>query len=446
MNPETTTPAELSLWTIVQSQINTLLAILVRPVVQQQILTILAILLCTWMLPELVRYWQLRHTRRIPAILRKHPGWDKALGWAYLLVAPIGSLLLTSLAIWIFDRNGHPRGLLSNTLALFYIWLAFRLLATVVRARWAERGQPYRRWVLTPLFAIAVFWHFVGSSVSVSLLFTLPVFNFGGITITLADFLTASVAFYFFAVGSWIIEQLLNRTLPTRLEAEPGVVQSVATLVRYAILAIGIITSLAIMGFNATSLAIVAGGLSVGIGIGLQDIVANFVSGMTLLFEQSLRPGDIIELEGRIHEVEKVTLRATMVRNLDNVKLIIPNAQFTTAQVNTLTKSDRNVRARIPFAVHYNSDLALVRQVALDVAAQHEMTLSTPPPNLLNQGFGDSALTFELLAWIDQPKAREAYRSDLYDQLTTAFRANGISIPYPQRDLHLRSGWDELGR
>lgn len=444
MNPETTTPAELSFWTIVQSQIDTILAILVRPVVQQQILTILAILFCTWMLPELVRYWRLRYARRIPGPLRQHTWLNKALGWAYLLIAPIGSLLLTSLAIWIFDRRGHPRGLLSNVLALFYIWLAFRLLAAMLRARWAERGQPYHRWVLMPLFAITVFWRFVGSSVGINLLFTLPILTFGGITITLADFLTASITFYFFAVGGWIIEQLLNRTLPARLEAEPGVVQSVATLVRYAILAIGTITALAIMGFNATSLAIVAGGLSVGIGIGLQDIVANFVSGMTLLFEQSLRPGDIIELEGRIHEVEKVTLRATMVRNLDNVKLIIPNAQFTTAQVNTLTKSDRYVRARVPFAVHYNSDLALVRQVALDVARQNKMTLATPPPNLLNLGFGDSALTFELLAWIDQPRAREAYRSDLYDQLTIAFRANGISIPYPQRDLHLRSGWEDL--
>ena len=119
---------------------------------------------------------------------------------------------------------------------------------------------------------------------------------------------------YAFIVIAWLSKQFMVHILADRLQTEVGVIESVATLTRYALLSLGIIVFLSILGLDFTSLAIVAGGLSVGIGIGLQDIIANFVSGLALLFEQSLRPGDIIEFNDRISRVEKISLRATVVR------------------------------------------------------------------------------------------------------------------------------------
>ncbi len=440
MNPETTsTVSSISLWEVLQNQLNTSLAIVMRPVVQQQLLTILAILSITLMLPELIRYWQIRQARRAGDQLKQLVWWNKSRVLIFPLAAPIGSILLINLAIWLFTLRDYPSGMLENVRSLFSLWLIFRLVVTLLYYRWSDGVRPYYRWVLSPMFIIIILWRLIGSSVGLNSIITIPILTIGDNAISLGNLFSSAITFYAFVVSGWMVEQVLNRTLPDRLNAEPGMIQSVATLTRYAILAIGTVFALALLGFDATSLAIVAGGLSVGIGIGLQDIVANFVSGLTLLFEQSLRPGDIIELDGAINEVEKVTLRATIVRTLDNVELIIPNAKFTTAQVNTLTRSSRLIGVRVPFFVHYDSDLAFVRQVALETAVKHELTLADPPPKILNRGFGDYAFLFELFVWMEYPKKRGLYRSDLYDLLMDAFSAHGIKVPYPQRDLHVRA-------
>lgn len=446
MNPETTsTTSSISLWEVLQNQLNTSLAILMRPVVQQQLLTILAILFITLMLPELIRYWQIRQARRAGDQQKLLLWWNKSRVLIFPLAAPIGSILLINLAIWLFNGRNYPSGMLENARSLFSLWLIFRLVVTLLYYRWSDGVRPYHRWVLSPMFVIIILWLLIGSSVGLNSIITIPIVTIGTNAISLGNLLSSAISLYAFVVSGWMVEQVLNRTLPDQLNAEPGMIQSVATLTRYAILAIGTVFSLALLGFDATSLAIVAGGLSVGIGIGLQDIVANFVSGLTLLFEQSLRPGDIIELDGAINEVEKVTLRATIVRTLDNIELIIPNAKFTTAQVNTLTRSSRLIGVRVPFSVHYDSDLAFVRQVTLETAVKHRLTLADPPPRVINRGFGDSALMFELLVWMENPKFRGLFRSDLYDLLMDAFSANGIRVPYPQRDLHVRSGLETSG-
>jgi small-conductance mechanosensitive channel len=228
------------------------------------------------------------------------------------------------------------------------------------------------------------------------------------------------------------------------LNAEPGVIDSVATLTRYTLLALGIIFSLGILGLDFTSLAIIAGGLSVGIGIGLQDIVANFVSGLVLLFEQSLRPGDVVELDGRISQVEKISLRATTVRTRTNEELIIPNANFTTQQVKNLTKSDRLVLVRIPLGVSYKSDPELIRQLAIETGLQHPLVLAEPAPKLLFLEYGESSLDFVLLVGVNRPELTVSIRSDIYYMLWKVFKEHKIEIPFPQRDLNLGEGWEKI--
>ncbi len=269
--------------------------------------------------------------------------------------------------------------------------------------------------------------------------------GFGSISVSLGKLVTALIVLYIFIVTAWFVKLIMIKSLPSRLGAEPGVIESIAALTGYALLAVGVIVSLGIIGLNFASLAIIAGGLSVGIGIGLQDLVANFVSGLVLLFEQSLRPGDVVELDGRISRVEKISLRATTVRTGTNEELIIPNANFTTNLVKNYTKSDRLVQVIVPLGVSYKSDPELVRQLAIKTGLQHPLVLPEPAPVLTFVEFGDSSLNFNLLVSVNQPEKTIAIRSDIYYMLWKVFAEHDIEIPFPQRDLNLGAGWERLG-
>ena len=198
------------------------------------------------------------------------------------------------------------------------------------------------------------------------------------------------------------------------------------------------------LGLDFTSLAIVAGGLSVGIGIGLQEYVSNFVSGLVILFEQTVRPGDVVEVDGLISQVEKISLRATTVRTRANEEFIIPNSNFTSQQVKNLTKSERRVRIRIPFGVSYKSDPEMIRQLVTETSLQHPLVLAEPPPLLYFLGFGKSSIEFELLVSVDHPELMLRVKSDIYYMVWEVFAKHKIEIPYPQRDLHLGDGWEKL--
>jgi len=418
--------------------------VLSRPVVQRQIWAVLVILLITWLLPEGIRRWRRTHSssneeQKTEAISRKER-WFAAL---YYLLTPLLALILLNAAIRLFARLGYPNGLLADLNSLILIWLIYRMLLTVLYARYGEAVRPYRVRIVTPIFIFFVVIRFL-AVLPGSTTFADATIDIGSISFAFGSLVTAAIVLYVFVVAAWIVQQVMVHTLPDRLNSEPGVIESVATLTRYTLLSLGVLLSLSFLGVNFTSLAIVAGGLSVGIGIGLQDIVANFVSGLVLLFEQSLRPGDVIEIDGRISTVQKISLRATTVRTLTNEELIVPNNSFTTTQVKNFTKSERLVQITVPFGVSYKSDPELVRQLVIETSASHPLVLAYPPPTLLFKGYGDSSLDFELRVSINQPELTYRIRSDLYFMLRKMFNENHIEIPFPQRDLNLKDGWEKF--
>lgn len=428
----------------ISNQIDFLLEILSRPVVQRQILAVLLILLITWLLPEGIRRWRRKHISpgekpKTEAISRKQR-WLAAL---YYLLTPLLALMLLNIAIRLFAQQGYPNGLLENLNNLIWIWLIYRILLTVLYARYGEAVRPYRIRIVTPIFLFLVVLQIL-AVLPGSTTFAAATIGLGSISFTFGNLVTALIVLYIFTVAAWVAKEIMVQTLPARLHAEPGVIESVATLMRYALLSLGILISLSFLGLDLTSLAIVAGGLSVGIGIGLQDIVANFVSGLLLLFEQSLRPGDVIEFDGRISEVETISLRATTVRTLTNEELIVPNNNFTTNQVKNFTKSERLVQVIVPLGVSYKSDPELVKQIVIETSLLHPQVLADPPPILLFKGYGDSSLDFELRVSTNRPELTLKIRSDLYYMLWGKLAENNIEIPFPQRDLNLGNGWEKL--
>jgi small-conductance mechanosensitive channel len=218
-------------------------------------------------------------------------------------------------------------------------------------------------------------------------------------------------------------------------------------LSHYAIIILGLFIALTSLGFNFGTLALVAGALSVGIGFGLQSIVNNFVSGLIILFEHSLRVGDYIELDtGLTGTVKSINVRSTLINTNDNIDIVVPNSEFVTTRLTNWTLGEHILRIRIPFGVAYGSDKELVKKAATEAAAEVSYTLTHMrgrDPEVWLTEFGDNSLNFLLLVWVNRQGARSPTRARAAYlwELETKLSEYNIEIPFPQHDLHLRSGW-----
>lgn len=206
-------------------------------------------------------------------------------------------------------------------------------------------------------------------------------------------------------------------------------------------MALGLYIALKVVGIDLSSLALLAGAISVGIGFGLQNIIHNFVSGLIILAERPIAIGDRVEVDGVAGRVREINLRSTTVVTIDNISIIVPNSAFISSKVINWSHGDPKVRIRIPVGVAYGSDPEHVKQVLLRVAAEQPAVLRDPAPQVFFDSFGDSALNFELAVWTaEMVTAPRRFRSDLNFAIARALREEGIEIPFPQPDLHLRSG------
>ncbi len=204
---------------------------------------------------------------------------------------------------------------------------------------------------------------------------------------------------------------------------------------------IGVLVILGTAGIDLTTLNVLAGAVGIGVGFGLQTITNNFISGLIILFERPVKVGDRIQVGDVTGDVVRIGARATTIRTNDNIEIIVPNADFISSQVINWSHSDREVRLHIPVGVSYSSNPEEVRDILLEVAASHHGVLTHPPPDVVFMEFGDSSLNFDLRVWtsdyITKPKI---LRSDLNFAIRKEFRSRGVEIPFPQRDIHVRSG------
>ena len=209
-------------------------------------------------------------------------------------------------------------------------------------------------------------------------------------------------------------------------------------LVRTLLILVAVLISLPMVGIDLTVLSVFGGALGVGLGLGLQKIASNYVSGFTLLLEQSLRLGDMVEVGGRYGEVTRIATRYTVLRALDGTETILPNETLVTAPVINHSLSNRDNRIFLPVQVGYGSDLERVKAVMLEAAAGNDRVLREPAPVVLLKNFGESGIDMELAVWIDTPEAGELLlRSDLNWAIWEGFQRAGIEIPFPQRVVHL---------
>lgn len=230
----------------------------------------------------------------------------------------------------------------------------------------------------------------------------IPVFSAGESSITLWTLVVLVILILLlFSITRWLKIWIVTRLL-ARSSVELGVRLAIGAIVRYIIIAVGLIVILQTTGIDLSTVTILAGALGVGVGFGLQNITNNFVSGFILLIERPIKVGDRIEVGPVTGDVVNISIRATTVVTNDNIAIIVPNSEFVSSRVTNWSYTDRNVRFNFPVGVSYRSDPELVRRLLLQVADQHSGVLKDPKPDALLQEFGDSALSFVLRVWTKQ--------------------------------------------
>jgi len=216
---------------------------------------------------------------------------------------------------------------------------------------------------------------------------------------------------------------------------------AIAQIISNAVLVVGVLIVLENTGIHLGALAVFAGAVGVGVGFGLQNIASNFISGLVILAERPITIGDRVEVAGITGQVQQIRARSTVIRTNDNIMMIVPNTKFIDSPVTNWTYTDRRVRFRIPVGVAYGSDIAKVRDTLLAVGRENPNTLQEPAPGVFLKKFGDNSIDFELVVWSSEMSARPSrYRSDLNFAIVEKFLEAKIEMPFPQRDLHIRSG------
>ena len=222
---------------------------------------------------------------------------------------------------------------------------------------------------------------------------------FGPDTVTIGGILLLVFLFASVIIVERILQRLLIRRFLSKTRLQPSLQYGLSRIFGYTLIAIGFYVAFQAVGFDLSSLAIVAASLGVGVGFGLQNIINNFVSGIIILAERPISIGDRIEVAGVAGRVTKIQLRSTTVVTNDNITMIVPNADFISNTVTNWSHGDPKVRIRVPVGVAYGSDLKLLQRVLLEAAAEHPKALRDPSPVVLFNEFGDSSLNFELGVW-----------------------------------------------
>jgi small-conductance mechanosensitive channel len=246
-------------------------------------------------------------------------------------------------------------------------------------------------------------------------------------------------------VAVFWISSRTKRFLFNRLLAQSGLDRAlqyaIAQIISNVVLVVGVLIVLENTGSHLGALTVFAGAVGVGVGFGLQNIASKFISGLVILAERPITIGDRVEVAGITGQVQQIRARSTVIRTNDNIMMIVPNTKFIDSPVTNWTYGDPRVRFRIPVGVAYGSDIAKVREALLAAGRENPNTLKDPAPSVFLEKFGDSSIDFQLVVWSSEMSARPSrYRSDLNFAIEQKFREAGIELPFPQRDLHIRSG------
>lgn len=395
----------------------------------QFVLIAVVFLVARWLMAPLFHRfmdWLTERTARVPSFGRVWLALDQnriTVMW----------LVLQWLAIKLSAHFGLPHTVLVTVASLLTAWVLIHLASTLIENAGVARFVAVVAWTVAALnifgwldeaMAILDSWAVTIGQLRVSPLTVVKV----GVSLWLALWLANGV--------SKVVERRMAKAQST--SATTRVL--VSKLTRIGLVTLAILAALSAVGIDLTALAIFSGALGVGLGFGLQKIFSNLVSGFILLMDRSIKPGDVISLGPTYGWINHLGLRYTSVITRDGIEHLIPNEELIIQRVENWSFSDNLVRLRIPIGISYKSDVRLAMKLCLESALQVARVQKNPEPRVNVTGFGDSSVNLELRVWInDAQQGRGSVISDVFLEIWDAFHANDIEIPFPQRDLHLKS-------
>jgi len=412
--------------------------------VQNQLTIIFISLILAWLLSK----WLWSYLRkRFPHVTRFiHSDKNLTLRQYFAILIeflnfPVISLILLDLNYLIFFSQNWTRGMISLSIKLLWFYLIYRCLLAGLYAKFSVNTIKYYHFrLLAPLLVLFLLRTMIVFYNNIQEIAQVSPFNLFNSPITLRSIFILIIAPYFLVIIVVLIETIILSIANLNPQASRGEIEATLLLGRYFFIVLGFIIILGYVGVNATAIAAITGGLSVGIGFGMQQVVSNFISGILLLFEKVLKPGDIINIEGQTSQVKKLGIRATTVQILtDNSEKIIPNQKFFTEDVTTYTGSDNLIYCSIVIGVGYHSNAQQVMNLLLDIADQHTHILKNPQPVAFFLNFDHSSLNFELKFWLDNVNRKKRVISDVNCVILDRFTQQGIEIPFPQQDIHIRN-------
>jgi small-conductance mechanosensitive channel len=387
-------------------------------------------------------WWIARLIRgRLAMIPPAEPGGTMkiSVGGLNRVVFPLCALLLVIVGRFVLHRFHQGLHLLDIAIPLLFSLMLVRVAVYVLRRAFGA-GGPLRKWerLIAWTIWIGVALHITGLLPDVVDLLDSFGFHVGKQRISLLNILQALLSVGITVViALWAGRTIEGRLMSARaLDLNLRVVLS--KLAKTLLVIVAVLVALPAVGIDVTVLSVFGGALGVGIGLGLQKIAANYISGFLILLDRSISPGALVTIEGRHGQITKLAARYVVVKGMDGTESIIPNETVITSVVINHSYSDRRARVDVPIQVSYESDVDRALELMLDAARTHSRVLADPAPAAQLKGFADSGINLELYVWVPDPEAGTGnLRSDLLRELWASFKANNISIPYPQREVRI---------
>lgn len=364
--------------------------------------------------------------------------WKIGIEGVSRVMFPLLSMIFVTMSQLTLKHWQHA-GLLKLASTLLVAMVIIRLTVYVMRYVFAPGG-----WLkATENLIVALVWlmvalHLTGILPEIIALLDELSFGTGGKRVSLLLVLQALVTAVLTLLATlWVGRLLENKLMHTeQLDVNLRVVLS--KLLRVALIVVGVLAALSAVGFDVTLLSVFGGALGVGLGFGLQKIASNYISGFIILLDHSLHLGDVLTVDGHYGVAHQLRARYLVLRKLDGTEVVIPNDTLITSTVINHSFSDRKTRVQVPLQVSYESSLEKAMLIVLETARAHPRVLADPTPEVLVQGFGENGIDLQLSLWVDDPEEGFAgLKSALYLKIRAEFIANGITIPYPQREVRM---------
>ncbi len=354
---------------------------------------------------------------------------------------PISMLLVVLVVREVLRALGHAVWALDVAVPLLLSLAAIRFAVYLLRKGF-HGGAAVKAWehLISTSVWIVVALHLIGWLPGLLDAMDAMAFRLGNTRISLLAVVNLVLLVAVLMVLALWLSQVIERQVASSPHLSKGVAVGLAKVAKFFLISAAILLALDAVGIDLTALTVFGGALGVGLGFGLQRIASNFISGFILIFDRSIRPGDVVSVGDKFGWVQELRARYIVVRDRDGVETLIPNENLVTTDVINWSYTDRSVRLKIPVQVSYGDDPEQAMAIMLEATHACSRVLQDPEPVCRLMEFGDNGITLELRIWINDPENGVSnVRTDIYLAIWKAFQCEGITIPYPQRDLHLKS-------